>query len=158
MGKGQFIKITNRKIGLTFSILSIILFYHIYNSSWAWRKSLDNVSIGFFPLIVTLLLFLLSLVLAFDRQSLMVAKKLETLTITLPLVGFINGIILLVYFYVLRLIGFSLSTVVFLSLAIYYLGLRSPFKSLLASLVIMLITYFIFYFLGFRLTFLKGVL
>lgn len=142
---------SNQAIGVVLSLVFIALLIYLFLSPWVFRKLSDGFYLGFFPVASVVLLLLLSLTLTFDRHRKETPDDLRTLTVKSFLGVLVLGGGCLVYFEVMRRIGFLVITPIFLLIPIYILGLRRWWRCIMWAVVLTAAVYIIFRVIGLKL-------
>ncbi len=142
---------SNQAIGVVLSLVLSAFLIHLFLSPWVFRKLSDGFYLGFFPVASVVFLLLLSLTLTFDRHRKETPDDLKTLTVKSFLGVLVLGGGCLVYFEVMRRIGFLVITPIFLLIPIYILGLRRWWRCIMWAVVLTAAVYIIFRVIGLQL-------
>ena len=142
---------SNQAIGVILSLVLSAFLIYLFLSPWVFRKLSDGFYLGFFPVASVVLLLLLSLTLTFDRHRKETPDDLRTLTVKSFLGVLMLGGGCLVYFEVMRRIGFLVITPIFLLIPIYILGLRRWWRCIMWAVVLTAAVYIIFRVIGLKL-------
>jgi uncharacterized membrane protein len=146
----------NRGIGFILALVFIALAIYLQFRPWTHRKLSDGFYLGFFPMVALGLMILFSLILIFDSRRQEAPPGLRTLTFKSFLGAVLAGIACLVYFTVMKQVGFLITTPVFLLFAIYLLGIKSWRTVMMLAVAITAIVYGIFTVMGIELP--QGIL
>ena len=132
---------SNRVISsICFFIFLFILIY-IYNTDWHDHIARDKLSVGFFPKGTLFLAIFFCVGMFFNKQGKNVPKLLKDFDHKILMVCLFGLIICWLYFIVLLMLGFILTTFLFTSLTTYFLGPKSWKSSIITSIIITFSTY-----------------
>ena len=142
---------TKQGIGIVIALLSGGVLVYLFLTPWALRKLSDGFYLGFFNMLSMGLLLLMGLGLAADKHRKEVPEELKTLTLR----GFLGVLVLaagcLLYFEVMRRIGFLVITPIFLFIAFFALKLGHWWRCVVLAVVVTVIVYLLFSVVGLEL-------
>ena len=142
---------TNQGIGFIFTLALIALLICLELSPWVYEEVRDGFTLGFFPVLIVIVLLIFSLFLILDKHRKEIPKDLQTFAFK----PFLFGILILIttqfYFGLMRKLGFLIVTPCYLVIFIYILGIKSWRFCITSALLMTTIVYGVFYSIGFKL-------
>lgn len=138
------IEFNNRTISIILLIIFSLLLIYTYNTEWSTKVARDDISAGFFPKAILILVIILCLGMALNKQSKEVPGKLDEFQFKNLIFVILSLFVSWIYFLILLEIGFIISSSLFLFLTTYFLGPRS-FKISIVTTIIMIVFVYSFF-------------
>ncbi len=137
-------KFTNKVISIILLSIFLILLIYTYNMDWSQKTARDGITAGFFPKAILILSMIFCIGMAVNTYSNEVPESLEEFDFKNLIYVVISLFICWGYFLLLLELGFFISSFLFLSLSIYFLGPGSWKVSLITTLIIIVFVYTFF--------------
>ena len=138
------IEFNNRTISIILLIIFSLLLIYTYNTEWSTKVARDDISAGFFPKAILILVIILCLGMALNKQSKEVPGKLDEFQFKNLIFVILSLFVSWIYFLILLEIGFIISSSLFLFVTTYFLGPRS-FKISIITTIIMIVFVYSFF-------------
>ncbi|TGG92398.1 tripartite tricarboxylate transporter TctB family protein [Natronospirillum operosum] len=142
---------TNQGVGVLIAIAAALLFYYLWQQDWYHRVQRDRFSLGFFPGLGVVAIFVCAVAITVDQWRKEVAADMAT-------VGWLDlGWALLfsgagyILFQMMELLGLPLAATIFLFLLMTLLGVRPWYLAAGIGVGVAIIVFVLFSVLGIRL-------
>ena len=142
---------TNQGVGVLIALVAALLFYYLWQQDWYHRVQRDRFSLGFFPGLGVVAIFICAIAISLDQWRKEVAEDMATVNwrdLGWALLFSVAGFIL---FQMMELLGLPLAATIFLFLLMTVLGVRPWYLSAAIGVGVALIVFVLFSTLGIRL-------
>lgn len=140
--------ISNRVIGIIFIIIFLSLLFYVQTTEWGARTARDNIKLSFIPSLALTFCLLVSIGMILSPSSHEVPEKLINYSSVYLITIFVTIIAIFIYFYLMQQLGFIVSSIIFLGLGNYILGLKDKKIALIIALAFTLVIFSVFTILG----------
>ena len=147
---------SNQGIGVILSLLIAVSIVWIELSPWAHEETRDGFTLGFFPVLSMVFMLVCTLVLTVDKHRKEITDGMMSCSFKSLYLSLLILLGTWVYFELIRIIGFLIISPIYLSLFIYFLGIKSYRTCAFSSLVMTVVVYLVFSAISIELP--KGIL